>query len=279
MSVRLRPVRILCGSATYLIFVITFGIVIFPMVWMFYTSFKEQWQIFADPFALPKTLNLANYINAWTTGDFGIYFMNSIIITVPSVLGILAVSSLAAYAFARFQFKGKNVLFVFFLIGIMVPPQAIIIPAFQIVARLGLINSYFALIFTYLSWCPVGIFILRAFFESQPPEIEDAARIDGCGYFGIFWRICLPLAKPALATVAIFYFVWVWNDFIYPLLYLQKDTLSTIPMGLMLFNGRYQVDWGMQTAALSIATFVPIVFYLMFQDKFVKGLTTGAVKG
>jgi ABC-type glycerol-3-phosphate transport system permease component len=189
------------------------------------------------------------------------------------------VSSLAAYSFARFRFRGKNAMFLFFLIGIMVPPQAIIIPAFQIVARLGLINTYTGLIFTYLSWCPVGIFILRTFFESLPSEIEDAAKIDGCSSLDLFWRIALPLAQPALATVAIFYFVWVWNDFIYPLLYLQRDTMNTIPLGLMLFQGRYQVDWGMQTAALSIATFVPVIFYLIFQDKFVRGLTAGAVKG
>jgi len=205
--------------------------------------------------------------------------MNSVIVTVPSVLGVLAVSSLAAFSFARFRFKGDNALFLFFLLGIMVPPQAIVIPAFQIVSTLGLISNFLSLIFTYLSWCPVGIFILRSFFRSIPQEIMDAARIDGCSSFGTYWRIALPLSKPALATVAIFYFVWVWNDFLYPLLYLQKDTMSTIPMGLMLFAGRYQVDWGMQTAALSIATFAPITFYLIFQDKFVKGLTAGAVKG
>lgn len=276
---RMHPSRLVMNSAIYAVFLLMFAIIVYPMIWMFYTSFKEQWQIFQDPFALPQWLNINNYIRAWTKGDFGLYFMNSIIVTVPSVLGVLAVSSLAAFSFARFRFKGDNALFLFFLLGIMVPPQAIVIPAFQIVSTLGLISNFLALIFTYLSWCPVGIFILRSFFRSIPQEIMDAARIDGCSSFGTYWRIALPLSKPALATVAIFYFVWVWNDFLYPLLYLQKDTMSTIPMGLMLFAGRYQVDWGMQTAALSIATFAPITFYLIFQDKFVKGLTAGAVKG
>lgn len=279
MSSRIRPMQILTATVTYLIFLLFLMVVLYPMIWMFYTSFKEQWQIFADPFALPSSLNLANYTKAWTTGNFRLYFFNSVIITLPSVIGILLVSSLAAYAFARFRFYGSGVLFVFFLIGIMVPPQAIVIPAFQIVSRLGLINNFLGLIFTYLSWCPVGIFIMTTFFRGLPIEIEDAAKIDGASALGIFWRIALPLAKPALATVAIFYFVWVWNDFMYPLLYLQNDRMSTIPMGLMLFNGKYQVDWGMQTAALSIATFVPIFFYMIFQDKFVKGLTAGAVKG
>jgi ABC-type glycerol-3-phosphate transport system permease component len=191
----------------------------------------------------------------------------------------LIVSALAAYAFARFKFRGSSVLFYFILIGIMVPPQAIVIPAFQLISHLGLINNFAALFVTYLSWCPVGIFILRAFFLSLPEELLDAAKVDGAGSFRVFWQIALPLAKPALATVAIFYFVWVWNDFLYPLLYLQSDKLSTIPLGLMLFRGRYQTDWGLQSAALTIASIVPLAFYMLFQDKFVKGMTAGAVKG
>lgn len=279
MASKPRMMRATGNTLTYAIFVAVFVVVVFPMIWMFYTSFKLQWEIFADPFALPTSLDPVNYFKAWTTGDFGRYFFNSVIVTVPSVLGILLVSALAAFAFARFKFRGSTILFYFILIGIMVPPQAIIIPAFQLVAGLGLINSFVALFFTYLSWCPVGIFILRAFFKSVPEDLYDAAKVDGAGSFRTFWQIALPLAKPALATVSIFYFVWVWNDFLYPLLYLQKDTMSTIPMGLMLFNGRYQTDWGMQTAALSIATFVPLIFYMLFQDKFVNGMTAGAIKG
>ncbi|MBV7338801.1 carbohydrate ABC transporter permease [Chloroflexi bacterium TSY] len=279
MSNQTRSMQLLTAIVSYAIFLVVFLLVIYPMIWMFYTSFKEQWQIFENPFALPGQLNMTNYVKAWTIGNFNLYFMNSVIITLPSVLGILLISSLAAYAFARFRFKGDRHLFLFFLIGIMVPSQAIVIPAFQIVSSLGLINSYLALIFTYFSWCPVAIFILTTFFKGLPIEIEDAAKIDGAGHLGIFWWIALPLARPALATVAIFYFVWVWNDFMYPLLYLQLDTLSTIPLGLMLFNGRWRVDWGMQTAALSIASFMPILFYMIFQDKFVRGLTAGAVKG
>ena len=148
MSRRLRPMQVLSAAITYFIFGFLFLIVLYPMIWMFYTSFKEQWQIFANPFALPAELNLVNYINAWTKGNFRLYFANSVIITVPSVLGILLVSSLAAYAFARFRFRGSTFLFIFFLIGIMVPPQAIVIPAFQIVSRLKLINNYLGLIFT-----------------------------------------------------------------------------------------------------------------------------------
>ena len=279
MVERFRLTRSLGSAITYAIFLMVAVIVLYPLIWMFYTSFKEQWEIFQDPFSLPTSLNLANYVEAWTRGNFGRFFFNSIFVTFPSVVGILLVSALAAYAFARFKFRGSSFLFYLILIGIMVPPQAIVIPAFLLVSRLGLINSFAALFLTYLSWCPVGIFILHAFFKSLPEELLDAARVDGAGSFRVFWQIALPLAKPALATVAIFYFVWVWNDFLYPLLYLQEDTMSTIPLGLMLFRGQYQTNWGLQTAALSIASFIPLAFYMLFQDKFVKGMTAGALKG
>jgi raffinose/stachyose/melibiose transport system permease protein len=279
MSNQSFAMRITTRIVSYVIMLVVFFIVAYPLFWMFMTSLKEQWEIFDNPFALPSSLNFSNYVKAWTAGDFNLFFLNSVIITVPSVIAVVFVSALAGYAFARFKFKGSRFLYIFFLVGIMVPPQAVIIPAFIIVSRLGLMNNYLALIFTYLSWCPIGIFILTTFFRSLPLEIEDAAKVDGASPLDIFWRIAMPLAKPALATVAIFYFVFVWNDFLYPLLYLQKDTMSTIPMGLMLFNGRYRVDWGMQNAALSIAVLVPLIFYMIFQDKFVKGLTAGAVKG
>lgn len=279
MSNQSLGMRITTRIVSYVIMLLVFFVVAYPLFWMFMTSLKEQWEIFDNPFALPSSLNFSNYVKAWTAGDFNLFFLNSVIITVPSVIAVVFVSALAGYAFARFKFKGSRFLYIFFLIGIMVPPQAVIIPAFIIVSRLGLMNNYLALIFTYLSWCPIGIFILTTFFRSLPLEIEDAAKVDGASPLDIFWRIAMPLAKPALATVAIFYFVFVWNDFLYPLLYLQQDTMSTIPMGLMLFNGRYRVDWGMQNAALSIAVLVPLIFYMIFQDKFVKGLTAGAVKG
>lgn len=276
---RIKLARISGVAASYFIFIAVFVLVLYPLIWMFYSSFKTQWEIFGSPFGLPKRLNFDNYVEAWTTGNFGRYFFNSVFVTIPSVFGVLLISALAAFAFARFKFRGNNALFYFILIGIMVPPQSIVIPAFQLVSRLHLINNFASLFFTYMSWCPVGIFILRAFFKSLPEELLDAAKVDGASSLRMFWQIALPLAKPALATVAIFYFVWVWNDFIYPLLYLQDSAKSTIPLGLMLFRGQYRTDWGLQAAALSIASFVPILFYMLFQDKFVKGLTAGAVKG
>lgn len=272
---RLRP----NVGLTYVVFGLTLFIVLFPLAWMLYTSFKPQYQIFEDPFGLPTSLNFDNYVTAWKDGNFGRNFVNSVIVTVPSVAGVLAISALAAYAFARLAFPGRSVLFVFMLAGLAVPPAAIAIPSFKIVSLLGLIDTYFSLIFTYFAWCPLGIIILASFFRSLPKEIEEAARMDGAGTFRIFWSIALPLAKPALATVAIFYVIFVWNDFLYPLLYLQSEELQTIPVGLATFKGQYSVDWGVQTAALTIATVVPVAVYLMFQSWFIKGVTAGSLKG
>ena len=267
------------SGLTYLVFAVTLVVVMFPLVWMLYTSFKPQYAIFEDPFALPTSLNFDNYVTAWRDGDFGPAFVNSIVVTLPSVLGVLAISSLAAYAFARLTFPGRNVLFVFVLAGLAIPPAAIVIPSYKIVSTLGLVDTYWSLIVTYLAWCPLGIVILTAFFRSLPKEIEEAAKVDGASTIRIFWKIALPLARPALATVAIFYFVFIWNDFLYPLLYLQSEDLYTIPLRLVSFKGQYSVDWGVQTAALSIATMVPVLFYLMFQSWFIRGVPAGAVKG
>lgn len=268
------------GSAvlTYIIFAIVLVAVLYPILWMLMSSLKTTYQIFEDPLGIATAPSLDNYARALVTGNFGLNLLNSVIVTVPSVLLILLISAFAGYAFARLRFRGSKVLFYLLLIGVMVPPQAIIITVFQVVFRLGLLNNFFGLILVYMSWAPVAIFILTTFFKGIPTEILEAAEIDGAGIVRTFFSVGLPLAKPALATVAIFYFVWVWNDFIYPLTLLQDPELATIPLGLQQFQGLYRVDWGTQTAALTMAVAVPIIIYMFFQDKFVRGLTAGAIK-
>jgi raffinose/stachyose/melibiose transport system permease protein len=268
------------GSAvgTYLVFGVLCVGVAYPLLWMVMSSLKTRFQIFASPLALPKSPGLQNYSRALDQGDFGTNLINSAIVTVPSVLLLLLISATAAFAFARIRMPGKRPLFYFLLVGVMVPPQAIIITVFQVVFRLGLLNSYIGLILVYLSWSPVAILILTTFFRGIPDEIFEAARVDGAGIIRTFWSIGLPLAKPAIATVAIFYFVWIYNDFVYPLVLLQDPARATIPLGLMQFQGLYRVDWATQTAALTMAVAVPILFYMFFQDKFVRGLTAGAIK-
>jgi len=265
--------------ALYPIFLILTALILYPLVWMAYSSFKDKADIFANVFALPSELFLGNYITVFTKGAMGLYFRNSLLISVVSVIGLIAFSSLAAYAFATFRFKCSTPLFLLLLLGLMVPPQALIISGFKLMSILNLLDSYWALIFTYFGWTSFGVLVLRNFFESVPRDIKDAARVDGAGHWAMFSQIMLPLARPSLSTIAIFYFMWVWNEFIYPLVYIQTPEKYTIPLGVLFFNGRYAVEWGLQMAALAVATIVPLIVYYVFQKQFIRGILAGALKG
>ncbi len=263
----------------YPIFLLVSITILYPLFWMTYSSLKDDTSIFANVFALPDSLYLGNYITVFTTGGMGIFFKNSILVAVVSVAGLLLFSSMAAYAFATFEFKGKTVLFLFFLIGLMVPPQALIISGFKWMSILKLLSTYWALIFTYFGWASFGILVLRNFFQSVPQEIKDAALIDGAGHWQMFTRIMLPLARPSISTIAIFYFMWIWNDFIYPLVYMQTQEKYTVPLGILFLNGRYIIQWGLQMAGLAVATIPPLLVYYIFQKQFIRGILAGALKG
>jgi ABC-type glycerol-3-phosphate transport system permease component len=161
----------------------------------------------------------------------------------------------------------------------MVPPQALIISGFKLMSVLRLIDTYWALIFTYFGWTSFGILVLRNFFQSVPQEIRDAAKVDGAGHWQLFTRIMLPLARPSLATIAIFNFMWVWNEFIYPLVYTQSNDKYTVPLGVLFLNSQYNIEWGLQMTGLTVATLVPLLVYLIFQRQFVRGIMAGALKG
>jgi ABC-type glycerol-3-phosphate transport system permease component len=263
----------------YPLFLLVAALILYPLAWMIYSSFKDNADIFADVFALPTSLYLGNYVTVFTEGAMGLYFRNSLFISIVSVAGLMALSSLAAYAFASFRFRGSTPLFLILLLGLMVPPQALIISGFKLMSILKLLDSYWALIFTYFGWTSFGILVLRNFFQSVPREIKDAARVDGAGHWAMFTQIMLPLARPSLSTVAIFYFMWVWNEFIYPLVYMQSPEKYTIPLGVLFFNSRYTVEWGLQMAALAVATIVPLIVYYVFQKQFIRGILAGALKG
>lgn len=275
----MRRATAIKAIAFYPFFLLVSAVILYPLVWMVYSSFKPNEDIFADVFALPRSLYLGNYQLVFADGAMGTYFKNSLIISVGSVAGLLAFSALAAYAFATFEFRGKNVLFVVFLLGMMVPPQALIISGFKWMSILKLLDTYWALIFTYFGWTSFGIIVLRNFFQSVPRDIRDAARVDGAGHWEMFTRIMLPLARPSLATVAIFNFMWVWNEFIYPLVYTQSNDKYTVPLGVLFFNSQYNIEWGLQMTGLTVATIVPLIVYALFQGQFIRGIMAGALKG
>lgn len=254
-------------------------IVAYPVLWMLLGSLKESWQVTTQPFSLPLRPVFENYVEAWQVAKFGRAFVNSIFLTTASVGGILLISAMGGYVFAKLDFPGKTFVFYFWLLGMMVPPHVSLLPNFVIFDRLGLIDSYLSLLLIYFSSTSFGVFVMRSFFYTVPTEILEAARIDGCSEFSVFWRVALPLARGGLTVIAIFYFVFLWNDFMYPLTFLRDPQLNTIPLALMSFRDLWTADWAPMLAALSMASLPPIIFYFFFQKQFIRGMTAGALKG
>jgi len=253
---------------------------IMPLVWTWIAAVKDPVELNQDPFSWPEKWTFGNLQQAWFVGKMNLYFINSIIIAVPRVLGILTLACLAGYAFGKLKFPGQKGLFYFFLFGMMVPVQAMLIPIYFNLQRFGLINTHIAAIIPgYGIAMPFAIFMMRAFFRELPDELMEAARIDGCGNFKAFTRIMLPLTKPALGALMVFEFMWSWNDFIIPFLVLYDDTVRTLPLGLMYFRGEYETNQTLLAAAVTIASLPIIAVYLVFQRKFIEGITAGAVKG
>lgn len=269
-----RVVRIL----TYLVLSVIAFSIIYPIFWLTQTAFKTNTEIFRAPFALPSSFYPHNFKEAWGMANFTRLFLNSTIATVSGVFVVLILTALAAYAFVRFDFKGKNILMLYFLVGLMIPPHMLMVPSFKLMSMLHLRNTLFSLVLTYSSWVCFGVFFLRAYFLSIPTEIIDAACLDGCSEFRIFSQIVMPISAPGLTTVIIFYFVWMWNDFLFPLIYLQKESVRTVTLGLMNFAGKYTSYWSLQAASLSIALWPPLIFYIIFRNRIQKGLTEGSIK-
>jgi len=264
----------------YGILILFFLISITPIFVMWMAALKSSAEIFKDPFSLPTVLHWENLVKAWTVGRFRQYLGNSIIITIPTVAGVVALSSLAGYAFGKLKFIGSRWLFFTFLLGLMVPFQSIMIPMYYDLQNLRLLGTYWAMILPAIALgLPFGIFLMQAFFHNLPIDLADAARVDGCSEFGVFFKIMLPLAGPAVSTLIVFQFMWTWNAFLMPLLFLNEESLRPIALGLMFFSGRYTLNYGLVAAGVTLATLPLIVIYIIFQRQFMRGLTAGALKG
>lgn len=280
MAIRSRRTRQLVtgfGKQAVLLF---FTIVaLYPVLVTVFTALRPAADVMRSPFGLPTELFLDNLTTAWTRGRFASYLLNSVIITVPTVVGVVVLSCLAGYGISRFRFSGRNVMFYAILLGLTVPFQSVMIPLFYQLLAMGLLSTYWAVILPGIAFgLPFGIFLMQAFFEDLPRELSDAGRVDGCSEWRIFHSIMLPLAWPAVSTLIVFQFVRTWNEFLMPLLYLQNEDLRPVPLGLMFFQGAYTRDIGLISAGVTIALLPVVIIYLIFQRQFVKGLTAGAVK-
>lgn len=250
-----------------------------PLSIMILNSFRTTQQMAKDPLGLPEGLNMGSYQKAWVTASFETYFVNSMFVTVTSVFLGTAVSLLAAYVFARSKRKVFVWLEGLFLSGLLLPVFLAILPIFYLFDALGLISNLGGLILVYAALSiPFSSFILAAFFRQLPIELEEAARIDGAGHFRTFFLVLLPLVRPAIATVVVFRFVPIWNDFFYPLMLMRDRASYTLPVGLTRFFGEYQTDWATLFAGLTIATIPLVILFLIASKQLVAGLTAGMSK-
>lgn len=252
-----------------------------PTVWMISTSIKTDSEtISPTPHWIPQKPTLDNYRELFTEADkFPVvrWFANSVFISVTVTVLVLLISSMAAYAFARLRFKGRDPLF-YVVIGTMaIPSQVSLVPVFLIVQKLGLFNSYAGIMLPGLA-SAFGVFLLRQFFVAIPNELEEAAYLDGAGYFATFFRVILPLGKPALATLAIFTFMASWNDFVWPLIITNDITLRTLPVGLSIFQGAKTLDYGLTMAAATVTTLPMLIAFLLFQRRITEGIALTGLK-
>lgn len=250
-----------------------------PFWWMLSTSLMTDTEVFQyPPKLLPQSPRWENYPEAMALQPFGRYFLNTTIVTFFSVAGQLLFCSMAAFAFARLRFKWRDNIFALYLATMMIPAMVTLIPAFLIITAFGWMNTYYALIAPSLSsvW---GIFLLRQFFLTIPKDLEEAARLDGAHEFAIYWRIVLPLAKPALATLAIFAFMNSWKDFLWPLIVTSQTEMRPVEVGIASFSTIYALDWTHQMAAAVIVMLPIIIVFCLAQRYFVRGITLTGLKG
>ena len=253
---------------------------IFPLLWMISSSLKTQETIFRDMSLIPKELHFENYYLAWQEGGFSRYTLNSILYTTSVVIGIIIIASLAAYAFSRLKFPGRNFLFYVFIAAMMIPIPGSFVPLYVILTKLHLRNTALGYILCMISvGLSTSIFLLKTFFDQLPRELEDAARIDGCSKLGIWWHVALPLAKPVLAVVVVFNALNVWNEYVLALVIFDNKNLMPLQRALMVFQGEFLTNYPLLMAGLTITALPIIIVYLLMQKYIIKGVTSGATFG
>ena len=266
--------------AVYLLLGVWALIVLFPLYTMIANSLKRQKEIFRNPFLPPWPFEFDGYTTAWSDGRFDLYFRNSLFVTVISLLFIVFLGSLAAYALANWRGRTSAILYLLFVAGLMVPIRLGTINIFQIIQMLGLVDTVFCLIPVYVAMgLPMAVFVLTAFMRGIPHDLIDAAHVDGASEWRIYSSIMLPLVRPALATVIIFNLIPVWNDLWFPLIFIRAEDQRTVILGVSLLFGQYQSNWTRILSALTLSALPILILYLLMSKQFIKGLTAGAVKG
>ena len=269
-------------SVVIYIFLIFWTVVnLFPVYWMFTFSLKNNKEIFGDNVVgLPHNWLWSNYTTALNTGNMGRYFLNSAIVAGATILITLAVALMATFALTRLIWKRRKTLNKFFMLGLTIPIHAAIVPVYVTLSRLNLLNTYWALIIPYSAFSlAMAILVCVGFMNEIPRELDESACIDGCGVWGIFFRIIVPLMKPAVATVGIYTFLQCWNELMFANVFISKSSLRTLPVGVQALSGQYTTEWGPIGAALVLATFPTLLVYIFLSKKIQDSFIAGAIKG
>ncbi len=270
------------GLETWLMHIFLVGTalaVLYPIFMMVMSGFKTNAEIFGAPFALPKSFNFDNYIVIWNTTDVPRYLLNSTIVTLISVFVLLVTGTMAAYAISRYRFRGSIMVSLFFLAGLMLPLRLAIIPLFVQLKAMGLVDNLLGLIFIYTAMSlPSTVFILTGFLRALPSELEDSARVDGASELRIMVQIMVPLITPAMVIAGIYNAVPIWNDFFFPLIFIQTPENKTLAQGLTSFFGEYSVNFGVLYAGLTLAALPLVVVFIVQSKRFIAGMTAGAIK-
>lgn len=262
------------------LFLIIALINIYPLVFSIFCSFKGNLEIFQSFMALPEKLRVENYVTAWKVGNIGKYFLNTIILAAGTLFISGLLGAMASYILARFRFKAKKYVYFIFIAGMMIPIQAVLIPLSYVFGKLGMMNNYPMLIMLYSAFCfPLTVLILTGFMNSIPTELEEAMVIDGAGIGQVFFKMVIPLTMPGIISVSIFNFIQVWNNLLFPLVFISDREKGTISMGLLAFFGEYSTDYSASMAGICLTTIPIIIAYVLFQEKIENGLMSGAVKG
>ncbi|MFZ4453943.1 carbohydrate ABC transporter permease [Salibacterium aidingense] len=257
-------------------FALNFGL----FLWILMTSFKENSEIFANPFGLPESYNFENFYKVLTEGNMGLYLLNSLIVTMATIFLCMSLAATISFVISRFKFKGKQFMYLLFVIGVTIPLQSLIFPMFFRMHQIGLRDTLLGIIIVYTALnLPKTVFLLVGFMKGIPREMEEAAFIDGCNYWQIFSKIIMPMSKPMLATAGILIFLSTWNEYIFATVLLSSDAVQTLPLGLANFQTDHVSQYGLVSAGIIISIIPILIVYIIFQEQVVKGMTSGSVKG
>ena len=271
---------IVAKALKYIILIIFAVTCVYPVIWLIINSLKTNDSLVLEPWSIPKVIQWENYKDAWVDGHIGKYFMNSVVVCSISMVFALILSTMAAFAITRLKWKLSGFVLGVFLSGVMIPIHSTLIPLFIMFTKLHISNTYLSLILPYVTFAlPMAIFILTGFMRDFPTEIEESAVMDGASMITIFLKMMIPIIKPAIATVTIYTFISMWNELIYAIVFLNKESMMTLPVGLTNFKGEYTTNWVAMIAAVVIGIVPTITVYIFLNGKIIQGMTAGAVKG